>query len=459
MGIRVSRKGAKGKDREGENYFDSDTDSDSDTEYDERTMNIKPPDSRLQTPDSGLTKHLHFDCTYGISGDMVLGALVDLGVPLDAIRDAVAKLPIGKVELRAEQVNRQGINGTQIHVEVDEEKKASRHLGDVLKIVESAGLPPRATARATEAYRLLAAAEARVHGSTPEKIHFHEVGAKDAIVDIAGAMVGVEWLGAESFSSTPVSTGSGTIECLHGVLPIPAPATAELLRGIPQQVGPVGGELATPTGVAILSVLLGETPQTQPVLTAERNGYGAGSRAIEGHANLLRLMLCEAPEFTGGDLPVERGTVLILETEIDDMSPEIAGYLMERLLDDGALDVQFQPVQMKKNRPGLRVRVLASPERERVLSERIFRETSTFGLRRQTVERWCLARRAEQVETPLGPVAVKVGLWGDRVLKVSPEYESCRALAERHGVALRDVYAMVQTAAAQKYPDLATEKA
>jgi len=301
-----------------------------------------------------------------------------------------------------------------------------------------------------------------VHGTAPEKIHFHEVGAKDAILDVAGAMMGIELLGIESFSASPVTVGSGMVQCRHGLLPVPAPATAELLKGLPTVAGDLQAELVTPTGAAILSTLLAEgrgRPAAEgSVLVTERIGYGAGDKDFEGRANFLRLLLCrerrpeaEAPPRLQPELPAERTAVLVLETEIDDMSPEVAGYLMDRLLADGAWDVQFSPVQMKKNRPGLRLRVLCDPEREAPLAERLFRETSTFGLRRQLVERWRLERRLEQVQTPLGPVAVKVGLWGGRVLKVSPEFESCRALAETHGMALAEVYDLARAAIREKY--------
>lgn len=294
-----------------------------------------------------------------------------------------------------------------------------------------------------------------MHGTTPEAIHFHEVGAKDAILDVAGAMVGMELLGIESFSTLPVTVGSGMVKCHHGLMPVPAPATAELLKGVPQVTGRIQSEMVTPTGAAILTTLLSESPAVmrqgfEDGLVPMRIGYGAGDKTFEGHANFLRLALCEAAEPKQG-LPVQRHAVLVLETEVDDMSPELAGYLMDRLLADGALDVQFSPVQMKKNRPGLRLRVLCEPTRERELAERIFRETSTFGLRRQLVERWCLDRWIEPVQTPLGPAQVKVGVWDEEVLKVTPEYETCRELAEKHKLPLTQVFEIVRMAIRERY--------
>ena len=405
-------------------------------------------------------KHLHFDCYCGISGDMTLGALVDLGVPVESLERGLSKLPIGKFALVARKIKRQGIIATQVDVQVQEEH-AHRHLKHIYEIVDKAGLPPRVVERAKVAYRKLAEAEAHVHDSTPEKIHFHEVGAKDAIVDVAGAMLGFELLGIESFSAGPVVVGGGTVKCAHGVMPVPAPATAELLKGMPHRAGAWEFEMATPTGVAILATVLGEGgrplgegfvgPET--ALIGEKIGYGAGTRIIEGCPNFLRLMLCTGIERGGSkgsqasqdsapsvNLPIERDQVLALECEIDDMSPEVAGYVMEQLFGAGALDVQFSPVQMKKNRPGLRLRVLGAPGEEAKIVELILRETSTFGLRREVLDRWILPRRMETIETAHGTVQVKVGLWGDAPLKMTPEFESCRALAEATGKPLQTIY-------------------
>lgn len=400
-----------------------------------------------------VPRHLHFDGFCGISGDMILGALVDLGVDCAAIQQRLAGLPIGPFRLRAEPLKRQGIVGTQVHVEVEEEH-AHRHLRHVIEIIEAIELPAPVKARAIGAYTRLADAEAHVHGSTREKIHFHEVGAKDAILDVAGAMVGMDLLGAETFSAGPLTVGSGTVQCQHGLMPVPAPATAELLRGIPWHAGPWKAEMATPTGVAILATLLDEPGSGAPAdtgdLRIERIGYGGGSRELPGCANFLRLMLGERIEAGGARA---RHSVIVLETEIDDMNPEVAGYLMERLLELGAFDAQFQSVQMKKNRPGLRLRVLCGPDRERVLIEALLRETSTFGVRRQQVERVCLDRRGENLDTPLGPIQIKVGMLDGRVLKAAPEYESCRRLAIELGLPLSAVYDRARAAIDQRYGD------
>lgn len=320
----------------------------------------------------------------------------------------------------------------------------------MIETVEAAKLGERVTRRAVAAYRCLAEAEAKVHGSTPEKIAFHEVGAKDAIVDVAGAMLGVEMLGIESFSASSIALGNGTVRCAHGVMPVPAPATAELLRGMATHASEIQGELTTPTGAAILRALLAEQSASPVTMKAGSIGYGAGSKVFKNHPNYLRLTLGETVD-QGISLPVEREEILILETEVDDMSPQIAGHLMERLLHAGALDVQFSPVQMKKNRPGQRIRVLAATGKSDPLAEIVFRETSTFGLRITRAERFCLARKMEKVETALGSVAVKVGMWGDKILKASPEFEDCRAIAERTGQPLREVMAAAQRAISERF--------
>lgn len=397
-----------------------------------------------------MPKRLHFDCFNGISGDMTLGGLVDLGVDIEELKRGLSRLPIGEFNLRAEKVKRAGIVGTKVHVEVQEDPHKHAHLKHIVEKVQAAGLPERAERRAIRAYQLIAEAEARVHGSTPEKIHFHEVGAKDAIVDVAGAMLGVEMLGAESFSCSVVALGHGTVKCAHGVMPVPAPATAEILKGMPAEATEIPGELTTPTGAAILRTLVGEGAGQAPAMRAGAIGYGAGTRVIEGHPNYLRLVMGESAG-AFASLPVDREEIAALETEVDDMTPQVAGYLMDKLLAAGALDVQFHPVQMKKNRPGQQLRVLCAPAEAERLAEIVFAETSTFGLRVHRAERLCLRRRMESVATPFGEVAVKVGMWGERALKASPEYEACRAIAEAQGRPLREVLDAARAAIEAKY--------
>jgi uncharacterized protein (TIGR00299 family) protein len=476
-----------------------------------------------------MSRHLHFDCFNGISGDMTLGALVDLGLDVKELEQRLRALPIGHFHLRAQKVMRAGIQVTRLEVDLgdlhedhdhEEEHAHSHahqhgherehgdqghqhhhehghehahghdhehspehsqghehhshepgleghshphdhhhvHLKHVIEKVQAANLGNRVTQRAIAAYRLLAEAEAHVHGTTPEKVHFHEVGANDAIVDIAGAMLGVEMLGIESFSMSPVVVGSGLVKCAHGTMPVPAPATAEILKGLPTLPGPIEREQTTPTGAAILRVLAGENAGAPLAMRAEKIGYGAGKREFKEHPNCLRLVLGERVSAAGA-LSIRSEEIISLETEVDDMSPEVSGYLMEKLLKAGARDVQFSPVQMKKNRPGLHLRVLASPGESDKLAEILFHETSTFGVRVARMERYCLDRRAEEVTTPLGAIQVKVGLWDGRVLKVSPEFESCRALAESSGRSLIEVYDIAHCAIRERYFSGADTKA
>ncbi|MBI3736221.1 nickel pincer cofactor biosynthesis protein LarC [Candidatus Sumerlaeota bacterium] len=392
-----------------------------------------------------MGKHLHFDCFNGISGDMTLGALVDLGLDIAELEKGLAGLPVGPFRLRAEKIKRSGIMGTQVHVEVEEDHHKHSHLKHIVEKVRAANLPARVTERAIAAYQLLAEAEARVHGSTIEKIHFHEVGAKDAILDVAGAMLGVEMLGVDSFSASTVAVGHGTVKCAHGVMPVPAPATAEILKGVPTTATEIEGELTTPTGAAILRVLVGDEAGISPAMKTDAIGYGAGTRVVEGHPNYLRMMLGKR-ESKYAALPVESEKIVSLETEIDDMSPEIGGYVMEKLFTSGARDVQFQPVQMKKNRSGQHLRVLCHEGDIDRLAEVILHETSTFGVRVMRGDRLCLRRQLQWLDTPLGPVPVKIGLWGDRVIKAKPEYEACRALANSTGHNLREVFDVARRA-------------
>jgi pyridinium-3,5-bisthiocarboxylic acid mononucleotide nickel chelatase len=394
-----------------------------------------------------MSLHLHFDAFNGISGDMMLGALVDLGVPLESLKSGLSRLPIGEFNLRAETLKRSGIVGTRVHVEVVEDPHPHAHLRHVVEKVRAAGLPETVTARAIAAYQLLAEAEAHVHGSTPEKIHFHEVGANDAIVDIAGAMLGIHLLGVDSFSAEPVVLGSGSVRCAHGVMPVPAPATAEILKGFPARPTDIVGEMTTPTGAAILQVLT--AGRAMPAgFRAGTIGYGAGSREIPGHPNYLRLILGRA---AASVLPVDIETIAEMQAELDDMSPEVAGWLAERLRAEGALDAHLTPVIMKKGRPGFRLTVLCAPEDRERLAEQVLRESTTFGLRVGFTERYRLQRRMDTVETPWGAVAVKLGLWDGRVLKAAPEFEDCRALAERAGEPLRAIFSAAEAAIAERY--------
>ncbi|MBV9960410.1 MAG: nickel pincer cofactor biosynthesis protein LarC, partial [Acidobacteria bacterium] len=333
-----------------------------------------------------------------------------------------------------ENVDRSGISATRAVVRTRHEH-AHRHLGDILKIIYQSRLSDGVKDRAARIFSRLAEAEARVHNVPVERIHFHEVGALDAIIDVVGACIGFELLGVERFASSALHVGSGMVEMAHGRFPVPPPAVAELLKNAPVYSTDITGELLTPTGAAIISTVCDEFGQL-PRMLIERTGYGAGSREYQNFPNALRLIL--GRDEAAQDEP-ER--LLMIETNIDDMSPQHFGYLMEKVIELGALDCYFTPVQMKKNRPGVLVSILCRKEQREALQEILFAETTTLGLRSYEVERRALQRESVRVETPYGEIDVKVASINGRVVNEKPEYEQCRAAAERAGVALRTVEA------------------
>lgn len=370
----------------------------------------------------------YLDAFSGISGDMVVGALADAGADHAAIIDAVARLETGAA-LSFEKVRRCGIAATKFHVAVEKQHQ-HRHLSHILRLIERAGLPERAAANASAIFKRLGEVEAAVHGVEVEKVHFHEVGAADSIADIVGACVALESLGVDTVVSSPLNLGSGTVETEHGVLPVPAPATAALVEGRPVYSRGPAVELTTPTGAAIATTLACRFGVLPP-MKISRTGYGAGGYDFPGQTNVLRVILGRP---TGAH---EATTVSIIEANIDDLSPEVLAYAVERLLEAGALDATLEPVQMKKGRPGTLLRVIARPETREDLAQLIFAETSTFGLRLWEAERRVEERRWVEVETPHGKVRVKVSGEG----WYAPEYEDCRALARQTGVPLKRVVA------------------
>ncbi|GAB4326564.1 MAG: nickel pincer cofactor biosynthesis protein LarC [Candidatus Sumerlaeia bacterium] len=446
-------------------------------------------------------RFLYFDCYNGISGDMTLGALVDLGVGIERLREALAGLPVAGWQIEALPVKRLGISGTQVRVRLESaDAQPHRHLNDVERIIrEAAGLSPWVKDRAMEAFTILARAEARVHQTSVEKVHFHEVGAVDAIVDIVGAMAAVEQLGVRRFFHSPLPLSHGEIQCAHGRMPVPAPATLEILLGAPWYETGIEGELVTPTGAAILRALCGDTGHPAPVMAPVRAGYGAGSKHIPGRTNFLRVVLADPAADQGGgeaggaehsgadpgagvrttglaapgpagacsirqaldenlfsDAAVE--DVVQLECEIDNMPGEAFGHLMEQLMNAGALDVHFLPVQMKKNRPGTAVRVLAAPGDAGRLMPIILAESTTLGVRVKRMERVCLAREADEISTALGPILVKIARLGGRVLRVTPEFESLRRAAGAAGLPLLRAAEIVRAEIERRYhPPSATD--
>jgi hypothetical protein len=380
----------------------------------------------------------YLDCFSGVSGNMLLGAILDAGIALDALKAEVAKLPLAGYEIRAQEVLRRGFRG--VHVEVTlAEQPAPRRLRDILQAIETSSLDGEVQARSAEVFRRLARAEAVVHGADPEETHLHEVGAVDALVDVVGAVAGLRLLGVERLDCSPLPLGGGWAETAHGRIPVPAPATLELLKGVPTCAGPAQVELVTPTGAAIVTTLcagFGEYPE----MAIQQVGLGAGTRDLET-PNLLRLVVGQAE----GLAAEER--LVALETNIDDTNPEHFEYVMERLYAAGALDVTLVPAIMKKSRPATLVRVLAQPPLREALMSILFRETSTLGVRSWAVQRRCLEREEIAVETPWGQVRVKVARLGDDVTTIAPEYDDCKRLAAATGAPLKEIYEAAGAAA------------
>ena len=380
-----------------------------------------------------MSRLAYFDAASGASGDMVLGAVVDLGLPLDELREGLLRLDLPGYRLESRRVSRSGLSATKVDVVVDEPAGGHRHLRDVLGLIDRSGLDPAVKARAGSLFRRLAEAEAEVHGTSPDEVHFHEVGAVDSIVDIVGGVVALGWLGVERFASSPLNVGTGTVEMSHGVFAVPPPATARLVAGVPVY-GAGEGELLTPTGALLLTDYATDWGPL-PAMRIERSGHGAGTRETKGRPNVLRLLV-------GDDAAAPPGErVLVLETELDDAAPQLLGPLIERLLGAGALDAFFTPVQMKKGRPGVLVTVLAPPEARERVEELLFRETTTLGVRRQEWQRTVLERDTATVETSYGPIRVKIGRRGEAVYNAWPEFEDCQRAAAEKGVPVKLVLA------------------
>jgi uncharacterized protein (TIGR00299 family) protein len=383
----------------------------------------------------------HFDCFSGISGDMTLAALIDAGVDADTIRAGIGSLGL-PITVEIEKVRKGGFRATYVRIEAPKDD-THRFLPEVEEIMNRGRLTTKQRELALRIFRRLAEAEAAVHGMPLEKVHFHEVGALDSIADIAGAAIGLDLLGVERFTSRSVPTGGGTVKCAHGLMPVPAPGTAELLKGVPLASSPIQSELTTPTGAAILTTVVQEWIE-QPAMTVERIGHGAGRKEFLEQPNILRLFVGEASG--GRESPSESDTVWVLETNLDDLPAEVIGYCYELLLAAGALDVYSTSIQMKKNRPGVLLSVLAPLEKIGDLEDILFRETATFGIRRYPVQRHKLQRQPCVVTTPWGPVQGKLGWRDGRPPVFTPEYEDCARIARQHGVALREVYVQAQQA-------------
>ncbi|MEM9184921.1 MAG: nickel pincer cofactor biosynthesis protein LarC [Planctomycetota bacterium] len=382
----------------------------------------------------------YLDCASGISGDMTLGALVDAGVDLDQVQDGVDSLawPDGTPNCRfvAQTVKKKGFRATQVTVE-HEPEHAHRRLHHITAMIDGSGLSAEQRDLATAVFNRLGEAEAKAHGTTIEKVHFHEVGAVDSIADIVGSAIGWDLLGVDRIHASAIPTGTGFVEIAHGRCAIPAPATAELLKGVPLADFHPTGELTTPTGAAIVATVVDRFGPL-PAMHIDTIGYGAGQKDFD-HPNLLRLIVGESTAGAGGGQPT-RDTVVLLETNLDDAAGESIGYCVERLWEAGALDVSLAPIQMKKNRPGVLLAVQSAPGEVDRLERLIFRHTTALGIRRQTVQRSVLPRGKTSVSTEWGDVSGVVASLPDGGVRFTPEYEDCRALASGADVTLREVY-------------------
>lgn len=390
-------------------------------------------------------KTLYFDCVCGAAGDMIAGALIDAGADFDALRDALESLAIGGFSVSVDRVKKKGLEAAQFKVDVDPAApQPHRHLRHVLEIIEGGKLPPSVLEASAETFHRLAVCEAAVHGTTVERVHFHEVGAIDSIVDVVAAHFCLHLLGIERVESSRLPVGFGTVKAAHGVMPVPAPATAKLLEGVPIWGGDLEGEWVTPTGAALIAQLA-QAYGPLPPMRIEQIGYGSGQRDAPDRANVLRVLVGRRDEVEPGT-----ETIAVLETNIDDMNPELLPVLIEEALKAGALDAFLTPVVGKKGRAAHLLTLLSPENRVETLVQTVLRNSTTRGLRIRRESRVRLPRDWWPVTTPWGEVRVKYGLLGGTASAPAPEFEECRAVAEKAGVTVLDVYQAALAAAIQK---------
>lgn len=402
-----------------------------------------------------MARLLYFDCFSGASGDMILGALLDLGLPLERLKEAVNSLALEGVTIERTRVDRSGVGATKFRVLTDgslsdgvshqhesgqnHHHHHHRNLAAISNIIESSGLTNSVKDRSKHLFRRLAEAEAEIHQQSVEEIHFHEVGAVDSIVDVVGAVFGLEWMGVDRVVASALNVGSGRVKCAHGIFPVPAPATSYLLSDVEVYATNVDAELLTPTGALIISDYA-DSYGPMPQLRIRQVGYGAGDLDISDSPNVLRMILGDEGQ---GDV-LQR--VVVIETEIDDMNPQLYGVVMDQLYAAGALDVFFTPIQMKKNRPGILVSVVGLPEDRVTLSSILFKETSTIGLRFKEMDRECLLREQVMVQTKLGAVQFKLARYENTIVNVCPEFDDCVRLAREHAISVKEVQAVAMKA-------------
>jgi uncharacterized protein (TIGR00299 family) protein len=378
-------------------------------------------------------KIAYLDCFSGISGDMFLGALLDAGFAFEDLKHRLRTLPLDGYRLETKQELRNQISGTRFSVKLESEKQVPRNLEAIRKIIQGGDLSSTVKEKSTSIFEQLAGIEGKIHNLSPEKVHFHEVGAVDSIVDIVGSLIGIEHLKIRSVYASHIPLGSGFTETAHGTIPIPAPATIELLKGIPVYDSDIRHEMVTPTGAALLKCLVSSFGPMPPMVVQDV-GYGAGKRDLPERPNLLRILIGDEP------FNKEVESVVLLETNLDDTSPEWIGYLMERLFEAGALDVVFFPIQMKKNRPGVQIQVIGQHDQRETLTEILFRESATLGVRFRYTQRQVLKRAEAEVDSPWGSIKVKKIMNRDGSYFFQPEYDVCREIALKYNRPLREIY-------------------
>lgn len=388
-----------------------------------------------------MSRIAHLDGSSGISGDMFLGVLLDAGVPEERLLAELRKLPLAPAdyEFNTSRVTRSGLAARRVEV-IATPNQPARHLHHIEEIINGSTLDAETKDNALAIFRRLAEAEGKVHGQSPESIHFHEVGAVDAIVDITGVCAGLRLLGVNELHCSPLNVGGGHVQAAHGTLPVPAPATSELLKGIPVYSTGVEGELVTPTGAALVSTLVASFG-AMPAMRVEQIGYGAGARDFRGHPNVARLFVGErGSDAAGGDV------VSVIQANVDDMNPQVYGFFAERALAAGALDVACSAIVMKKNRPGIEITIFCAPDRAAALAQLLFEQTTTIGARIYETRRKTLEREAVSIETAYGPVRMKVSKQNGRTLNATPEYEDCAHLAREKNVPVKEVILAAQAA-------------
>ena len=377
----------------------------------------------------------YFDCFCGISGDMTLGAFIDIGVPLSWLKDSLEKLPLKDFDISVESISRSGIKAKSVHV-LTKNKLKSRHYSEIKDLVQNSHLSRKVNQKSLEIFERLATAEAEIHGQPKEKVHFHEIGGIDAIVDIVGTALCLEYLGVEKVIASRIPLGTGFVSCQHGILPVPAPATLSILKGVPVYGTKISHELVTPTGAAIIASIADSFGKL-PDMIVEKTGYGAGKRDLKTIPNFLRIIIgTQAIHISD----YQKDRISVVETCIDDMNPEFFGFLMDRLFEEGAIDVYLIPVYMKKNRPGTMIQVLCMENRKKSIINRILSETTSLGVRYYDVQRFKLVRENITIKTTYGDVQIKRITKPNGSVQFMPEYEVCKKIAIEKGIPLKTVY-------------------